>query len=102
MSITRSGLNFKATMTTGENTGGMERMLQLLLEERQLREEQQALEHERREREHRVQVELMQEQMQAMRGWMERSMTREDERVGRAHPMQHRLAVPSPSTVGPT
>ena len=45
------------------------------------------MEHERREREHRVQVELMQEQMQAMRGWMERSMTREDERVGRANQM---------------
>ena len=45
------------------------------------------MEHDRREREHRVQVELMQEQMQAMRGWMERSMTREDERVGRANQM---------------
>ena len=69
-----------------------------LLQEKQLREgqearprrvEQLAAERERREGEHRLQLTQMQGQMEAMQGWLERSMAREEERLGRA--MQDQL-----------
>ena len=45
---------------------------------------QHAAERERREAEHQQQLRQMQEQMEKMRTWMERNMSREDERARRA------------------
>ena len=118
-STTRSGRRFKdiiGEMTSGVSEGGTTDLVRVLLEdrqrqeqertqrdeqllqERQLREEQEArrveqlaAERERREEEHRLQLTQMQGQMEAMRGWLERSMAREEERLGRATQDQLKL-----------
>ncbi len=67
-----------------QDDGSMERILQMLLEERQLRDQENARRDAEREAAHQLQIRQVQEQMEAMRGWMEHSGAREQERAGRA------------------
>ena len=72
---TRSGRVYNASMA--QDDGSMERILQMLLEERQSRDQENARRDAERETAHQLQIRQMHEQMEAMRGWMEQ------ERAGR-------------------
>lgn len=97
---TRSGRGFKTTgAMASKDKGGVDRLVELLLEDRkereaeglrreqELREERERREREqaeaaaRREDENERRVRMMQEQLDMMKGWMEHSSAREDERV---------------------
>ena len=64
----------------------------MLLEERQSRDQENARRDAERETAHQLQIRQMHEQMEAMRGWMEHSGAREQERAGRAKQMEVRLS----------
>ncbi len=90
---TRSGRVYNASMSQDQVSGGsMERILQMLMEERQLRDQENARCEAERETAHQLQIKQMQEQMEAMRDWMEHSGAQEQERAGRAKQMQVQLS----------
>ena len=87
---TRLGTAYKVMATEGE-TAGMAEILQMLIEDRRKREEENARREEafaaeqtRREVVHEQRVRQMEEQMNSMRDWLERSQAKEEERMRRS------------------